>query len=199
MATDTMSSTRSGVGVMTWIFRALLVAGAAFMVYTWFQPWWSADIAVIKGPNDMVLHPWGVEAVSQVRNNTDTSQFDMPGFFAPFMWVYLGVCMLALAAALFINRRFKLGPINLPIAMLLIAFVGLSYMSALGIAYGIGTLRSGWAGANFIGKSSILQAETGTKIKMVSQLELGFWLSLGAGGFLTLLALVRPLFVRTPK
>jgi len=184
---------------MTWIFRALLVAGAAFMVYTWFQPWWSADIAVIKGPNDMVLHPWGVEAVSQVRNNTDTSQFDMPGFFAPFMWVYLGVCMLALAAALFINRRFKLGPINLPIAMLLIAFVGLSYMSALGIAYGIGTLRSGWAGANFIGKSSILQAETGTKIKMVSQLELGFWLSLGAGGFLTLLALVRPLFVRTPK
>jgi hypothetical protein len=199
MATDTISSTRNGVGVMAWIFRALLVAGAAFMVYTWFQPWWSADVAVIKGPNDMVLHPWGVEAVAQVRSNTDTAQFDMPGFFAPLMWVYLGACMLALAASLFINRRIKLGPINLPIAMILIALVGLSYMSALGIAYGIGTLRSGWAGANFIGKSSILQAETGTKIKMVSQLELGFWLSLGAGGFLTLLALVRGLFVRTPK
>lgn len=199
MATDTISSTRSGVGAMAWIFRALLVAGAAFMVYTWFQPWWSADVAVIKGTNDMVLHPWGVEAVAQVRNNTDTAQFDMPGFFAPLMWVYLGACMLALAASLFINRRIKLGPINLPIAMILIALVGLSYMSALGIAYGIGTLRSGWAGANFIGKSSILQAETGTKIKMVSQLELGFWLSLGAGGFLTLLALVRGLFVRTPK
>lgn len=192
-------STRSGTGVGVWIFRALLVAGAAFMVYTWFQPWWSADIAVIKGENDMVLHPWGVEAVSQVRNNTDTAQFDMPVFFAPLMWVYLGVCMLLLAASLVITRRIKIGPISLPIAVILIAFVGLSYMAALGIAYGIGTLRSGWAGANFIGKSSILQAETGTKIKMVSDLQLGFWLSIGAGGFLTFLALIRGLFVRKPK
>jgi hypothetical protein len=34
---------------------------------------------------------------------------------------------------------------------------------------------------------------------MVSQLELGYWLSLGAGGFLTLVALARPLFIRRPK
>lgn len=197
--TDAASTTRGGSGIMVWIFRVLVVAGAAFMVYSWFQPWWSADIAVIKGENDMVLRPWGIEAVGQVRANTDTAQFDMPGFFAPFMWVYLTVCMLLLLASLFVTRRLKLGPINVSWAFLMILFVGLSYMGALGIAYGIGVLRSGWAGANFIGKSSILQKETGTKVRMVSQIELGFWLSVAAGGVLTVLALIRGLFVRRPK
>lgn len=199
MATDTMSSTRGGVGAMAWIFRVLLVAAAAFMVYSWFQPWWSADVAVVKGEFDMVLRPWGIEAVAQVRANADTAQFEMPAFFAPFMWVYLSLCMLALAASLFLNRRISIGPINVPVAVLLIGLVGLSYMSVLGIAYGLGTLRSEWAGANFIGKSTIVHAGTGNKVKMVSDIMIGYWLALGAGGVLTLLALVRGLFIRKPK
>jgi len=197
--TDAMGSTRGNVDVGAWIFRVLVVAGAAFMVYSWFQPWWSADVAVVKGEFDMVLRPWGIEAVAQVRANADTAQFEMPGFFAPFMWFYLGVCMLALAASLFLTRRISIGPINLPVAVLLIAFVGLSYMSVLGIAYGLGTLRSEWAGANFIGKSTILHSGTGNKVKMVSDIMIGYWLALGAGGVLTFLALVRGLFIRKPK
>ncbi len=131
--------------------------------------------------------------------NTDVSQYEMPGFFAPFMWAYLGVCMLALAASLFVKRSVSIGPIKLPLAVILIAFVGLSYMSALGIAYGVGVLRSGWAGANFIGKSTIIEPQSDAKIKMVSDLEIGFWLAIASGGVLTFLALVRGLFVSTPK
>src|SRR3954465_7084921 len=84
--TSTRSRTSGSVGA--WIFRVLLVAGAAFMLYSWFQPWWSTDIAVVKGDADMVLHPWGVEAASQVRNNIDESMFQMPfpQVFAGFMW-----------------------------------------------------------------------------------------------------------------
>jgi len=192
-------TTRSRVGVGVWIFRALVVAGAAFMVYTWFQPWWNADIAVIKGENDMVLHPWGVEVVKQVRMNTDVSQYEMPGFFAPLMWAYLSVSMLALAAALFLNRQISIGRFKLPLAVVLIGLVGLSYLAAPLIAYEIGTLRAGWAGANFIGKSTIIEPQSDAKIKMVSDLEIGFWLSVGSGGFLLFLALVRGLFVRKPK
>ena len=128
--TDVLQGTvRGDAGV--WIFRALLVAGAAFMLYSWFQPWWSTDIAVIKGDADMVLHPWGVEAAPQVRTNIDQSAFQMPfpQVFAGFMWVYLVVCMLALAASLFVTRRFRLGPINLSLAMVMILLVGLSYMA----------------------------------------------------------------------
>lgn len=200
MSTTSATSTTGG-GVGVWIFRFLVVVGAAFMIYSWFQPWWSADVAVIKGENDMVLHPWGVEAVARVRNNMDESAFQMPfpQVFAGFMWVYLSVCMLLLAASLFVTRRIKLGPINVSISMLLVLFVGLSYAIAVGLALGIGVLKAGAAGANFIGKSAVLEPQTGARLKMVSDLVLGYWLALGAGGFLTLVGLIRPLFVRRPK
>lgn len=191
--TDVQGVDRGGAGV--WIFRVLLVAGAAFMVYSWFAPWWSAKVSVIPGQDHLVLHPWGIEAVAQVRANADESLYAMPWFFAPFMWTYLTVCMLALAASLFVKRRISLGRINLSLATVLIALVGLSYMAALGIAYGVGELRAGWAGTNFIGTSMMKNAMTGTKIKMVSDLQIGYWLAIGAGGVLFVLALLRGLFV----
>ncbi|MEQ1899170.1 MAG: hypothetical protein ABL866_00400 [Devosia sp.] len=192
------STTRSGTGIGVWIFRVLLVAGAAFMVYSWFQPWWSTDIAVIKGEADMILHPWGVEAAAQVRNNIDQSAFQMPfpAVFAGFMWVYLVVCMLLLAASLFVTRQVRLGPINLSLAMLLILFVGLSYMAAAGLALGIGQIKAAASGVAFLGKGVYVEPVSEAKLKMVSQLEIGYWLSLAAGGVLTFLGLVRFLFIR---
>ena len=199
--TDAASMTRGDSGIGVWIFRVLLVAGAAFMLYSWFQPWWSADFAVIPGVNDMVLHPWGVDAAAQVTGNVDESAFEMPypQLFAGFMWTYLGVCMLALAASLFVKRRFRLGPVHLSLATIIILLVGLSYMMAVGLALGIGELKASAAGANFIGRSNVLEPGSGAKLKMVSDLVIGYWLALGAGGVLTLLGLVRFLFVRTPK
>jgi hypothetical protein len=199
--TEAASTTRGGVGIGVWIFRVLLVAGAAFMLYSWFQPWWSAKFAVVPGDNHLVLHPWGVDAVAQVRGNIDETAFEMPfpGLFAGFMWTYLGVCMLALAASLFVTRRFRLDPINLSLAMVLILLVGLSYMAAVGLALGIGELKAGWAGANFIGKSNVVEPASGAKLKMTSDLLIGYWMALGAGGVLTFLGLIRFLFVRKPK
>ncbi len=194
--TDAAGTTRGGAGV--WIFRVLVVAGAAFMVYSWFSPWWSADVAVVKGADDLVMHPWGVEAVSQVRANADVSLWSMPWFFAPFMWTYLAACMLALAASLFVDRRISLGRINLPLAVVLIGLVGLTYMAAVGIAYEVAVLKAGWAGANFIG-TSMLKGPMGNKVKMVSALREGYWYALYAGAALFVLALLRGLFVRKPK
>jgi hypothetical protein len=145
------------------------------------------------------MHPWGVDAVAQVRANTDTSQFDMPFFFAPLMWLYFAASMVFLAASLVVTRRIKIGPINLPLAVVLIGLVGISFMIAVGSAYGIGTLRASWAGANFVGKSTLIEPQSEAKIKMVSKLEIGYWLSLASGGVLTFLALIRGLLVRTPK
>ena len=109
--TDAASATRGGAGVGVWIFRFLLVSGAAFMLYSWFSPWWSANFPVMQLDSALVLHPWGVDVVSQISGNVDDSAFSMPfpQLFAGFMWTYLGVCMLALAASLFVNRRISLG------------------------------------------------------------------------------------------
>lgn len=191
------AGTTAGAGV--WIFRVLVVAGAAFMVYSWFSPWWSADVVIVKGTDDLVLHPWGIEAVAQVRANADASLWSMPWFFAPFMWAYLTVCMLALAASLFVDRRISLGRIKLPLAAILIGLVGLSYMAAVGIAYGVGELRAASIETNFIGKSTFVEPQSDAKIKMVSDLREGYWYALYAGGALFILALLRGLFVRKPK
>lgn len=186
---DAIGTARGGAGI--WIFRILLIAGAAFMLYSWFTPWWSAKVSVIPGDNHLVLRPWGIEAVAQVRANADESLYSMPWIFEPFMWTYLTLCMLALAASLVLQRQVSIGRFKIPLAALLIGFVGLSYLIAVGLAYEIGQLKAGWAGSNFIGTSNIKNAMTGTKIKMVSDLQSGFWLALAAGPVLMAIALLR--------
>lgn len=194
---DTGSDNLGGTGA--WLFRALLVAGAGYMVYTWFQPWWSADFAVVPGDADMVMRPWGIEVVSQVSANADEDLWSMPWFFSYFMWSYLAVCMLLLAASLFVKRRFSLGRFKLPLATILILLVGLSYLVAVTLAYVIGDIRAEMAGSNFIGKSTVKHAMTGNKVKMVSELRDGYWLALYAGPVLIVLGLLRGFFVRKPK
>jgi len=203
--TDTAETTRGGVGawihagVGVWIFRVLLLAGAAFMVYSWFSPWWSADVAVVRGTDDLVLHPWGIETVAQVRASSDPELYSMPGFFAPFVWTYFAVAMLALAASLFVSREISLGRIKLPVAAILIGLVGLSYLVAVGLAYGIGEMRSEAVDTNFIGKSEFRDPMTNRKIKMVSDLRDGYWYALYTGVALVVLGLLRGLFFRKPK
>lgn len=185
-----------GGGAGAWTFRILLVAAAAFMVYSWFQPWWSADVAVIPGTDDLVLHPWGVEAAREIRVGADPALYAMPAFFAPFTWTYLGVAMLALAVSLFVNKKISLGPIKLPIAVVLIALVGLTYLVAVGLAYWIGDMRATATGTNFIGESQYTEPTSMRKLAMESDLREGYWYALYAGVALFVLALVRFLFVR---
>jgi len=182
-----------------WIFRVLVVAAAAYMVYTWLAPWWGAKVAVLPGEDHLVLHPWGIEAVAQIRANSDESLYSMPWFFAPFMWTYLTVCILALAASLFVDRTVSIGRIKLPLATVLIGLVGVSYFACVSLAYAVGELRAGWAGSNFIGKSMIHNSTIDAKIKMTSALKIGYWLALYSGPALIFLALIRGLFVRKPK
>jgi hypothetical protein len=201
--TDAATMTRGGgLGmILAWIYRILLVAAGAFMVYTWFQPWWTGNFVVIPGEPDMILHPWGVEAVSQVKTNVDESLFQMPfpQVFAGFMWVYLVVSMLILVAGMFWSKTVSLGPLRLSIPMLLILFVGISYAAAAGIAYEIGWLKAAASGAKFIGSSNVLEPATGAKVKMTSKLEIGFWLTIYAGAAIAFLGLIRPLIFRRPK
>ena len=192
-----VGTNRASAGV--WIFRVLVVAAAAYMVYTWFAPWWGAKVAVLPGEDHLVLHPWGVDAVAQIRANSDESLYSMPWFFAPFMWTYLTVCMLALAASLFVDRTVSIGRIKLPLATVLIGLVGVSYFACVSLAYAVGELRAGWAGSNFIGKSMIHNSTIDAKIKMTSALKIGYWLALYSGPALIFLALIRGLFVRKPK
>jgi len=185
-----------GGGAGAWIFRVLLVAATALMIYSWFQPWWIADIAVIQGTDDLVLHPWGIDAVGPVRMASDPALYEMPGFFEPFVWTYFGVAMLALLASLFLNKRVSLGPVKLPLAATLIILVGLSYLFTVGMAYWIGDMRASAMDMNFIGRSQYTDPTSHRKVRMDSDLRDGYWYALYSGLALVGLGLVRFLFVR---
>ena len=185
--------------VLAWLFRILVIAAAAFMAYTWFQPWWIADVVVIKGTNDIILHPWGAEVVRQVRVQADPALYSMPAFFTPFTWAYFGASMLALAASLFVNWKIPLGPIKVPVATVLILLVGLSYLMTVGLAYGIGTLRAAGMDVSFTGKSEFMDPMSHRKMKMEAYLQPGYWRALYSGIVFVVLAGLRILFYRRAK
>jgi hypothetical protein len=194
--TQTDAAWNFGGGPGVWIFRILVVAATAFMVYSWFQPWWIADIAVIQGTDDLVLHPWGIAAVGQVRMGADPALYEMPGFFGPFVWTYFGVAMLAILVSLFTNVKISLGRLRLPLAAVLIILVGLTYLTAVGLAYWIGDMRASGMDMKFIGRSEFTDPTSHRKVRMESDLQVGYWYALYASVSLVVLGLVRFLFVR---
>lgn len=185
-----------GGGALTWVLRLLLVAASALMVYSWFQPWWIADIAAIRGTDDLVLHPWGIDAVGPVRMASDPALYEMPGFFEPFVWTYFGVAMLALLASLFANMKIKLCPVRLPLATTLIVLVGLSYLITVGLAYFIGDMRASGLDMSFIGRSEYTDPTSHRKVRMDAALQDGYWYALYAGAALVLLGIIRFLLLR---
>jgi hypothetical protein len=166
------------------------------MVYSWFQPWWIGDIATIRGTDDLVLHPWGIDAVGPVRMASDPALYEMPGFFEPFVWTYFGVAMLALLASLFVKMKFKVGPVRLPLATTLILLVGMSYLITVGLAYFIGDMRASGLDMNFIGRSDYTDPTSHRKVRMDSALQDGYWYALYAGVALFSLGIIRFLFLR---
>lgn len=194
MTTDRVAGKWGGKGA--WIYRALIVAGAAFMLYSWYLPWWTAKFSPITGSNHMVLHPWGVDVNRQVRRFSDNSLYDMPAFFSPLVWTYLGACMLLLLISLFVSRQISLGRLRISVASILIALVGLSYVGTAVIAYVVGTIKAAAAGTSFIGRTTMSDPNYTDDFYMTSQLESGYWIAVAAGVVLIVVALIRRVFVR---
>jgi hypothetical protein len=168
------------------------------MLVSWFTPWWGAKVSDLLGDNHMVMHPWGVEAVEIVAAYVDRSMISMPAFFAPLMWAYLGLCMVALAAALFVEKGIALGRFNLSLAQVLIGLVGLSYLIATVTALIVAQTKSADAGVQFIGATVVYNPQTGGNTTMTGALGLGYWLAIAAAVLLIALALLRNVITGRP-
>jgi hypothetical protein len=182
-----------------WLFRLLVLIGAGLMLASWFSPWWGARISDLAGSDHIVLRPWGVEMVSEVRTYANRALYEMPVFFTPLMWAYIGLCMLALAVSLFVERQITVGRFRFSLPQLLVGFVGLSYVIAVVTAYTIAQIRSGAAGIDFVGTSIVFNPMTGGNTRIMGALKLGYWLAAGAGAYLLVLALLRNAIVGRTK
>lgn len=174
-----------------WIFRFLVLAVGALLVYSWFQPWWHAIVEMVSD-NAVVIHPWGLETNLQPEEEFFILGSDMPGWFASVMWIYLGIVVLALLSSLFVaSKEIKLWKIRVTLPGLIIGLVGFTYIVVVTLAVVIAAIRTGdFYYMKLIGYTPI---DLGGEIQSsaIGELLLGYWLACAAGPLLILLALLR--------
>jgi hypothetical protein len=131
--TETMADSRAvkANSARMWLFRVLVVVVAGVMLVSWFLPWWTADIEALG--NDIIqIRPWGLHMDERLGGFAILLKgAPMPAWFAPMMWTYLGLCMLALLVGMAAGgRRISLGGFKIKLSQFLIGGVGLSYIIA---------------------------------------------------------------------
>jgi hypothetical protein len=172
------------------LYKVITTALLALLLLSWFLPWWQLDILPISCW--VRIRPWALE------DNLGTSAsyiagYEMPVWFAPLMWIYLGICVLLLILSLFVDKkRIKLGKVNLPSDQLLVGIVGISYIVVVILAVIVAAVRTGDfdGGVHLIGQSYF---DLGHPIEgfVEARLLLGYWFACATGPLLIILGLLR--------
>ncbi len=182
-ASPTVKKTSSSV----WVFRGLVIVGAGPMLLAWFSPWWATDATgdlVLK--NAVLIHPWGLE-----QNMGTYSQYitgaDMPGWFAPFAWTYLGICLAVLLCAIVLKDKFfRFFGIKWTRNEIMVGLVGVSYVVTAAIMFVVARIRTADFGVTFLGQSKM--AVGPERLTLDSSLQIGFWLAIAVGIYLIAVA-----------
>lgn len=179
-------------------FRVLVVMATCGLLYSWFLPWWSLDIAML-GPDRVVVRPWGEEAnLGAWSVIFDLPQ--MPAFFEPVAWIYLGVCVVLLVASVVVKEKsIETAGLLVSLPRALVGAVGIAYMAApaiatLAIMYNLGQFEVDGVSVPLQG-TVLLDFGPPWTSDVTSSLRSGYWLAWSVGAFLIILAMLRPRIV----
>jgi hypothetical protein len=174
-----------------WLFRCLVIVSAGFLLLTWFLPWWSA-YTTAAGDNSFVIHPYGLNISEQMLfYKTFIPDIEMPGYFTPLMWLYLGLVVVALLIGAWLKdksiglfrRRFNL-------SRWLIGIVGFSYVVVVILAVIVASMNLEQYDIPLLG-SKYLSLGWLANSYIETNLLLGYWLACAVGPLLIVLALLR--------
>ncbi len=200
---STSQSIRSSAGVRpsasassskVWVFRGLVLVGAALMLVSWFIPWWMAQIDALHDAS-ITIRPWGLEHTLGPDMAAMVANASMPAFFAPFMWAFLVACMVALALGLVVkDRMFGVGMFKLSLPQILIAGVGGAYIVALIVAVVYASMRMdtpAFYNMKFIGYTKIVMDVEMAAGGVTADLQPGYYIAWVAGVLLLAVGLLR--------
>jgi hypothetical protein len=174
-----------------WIFRLLLLAGVGLLLFSWFQPWWSATIETI-GENAAVIRPWTLELNMPEEVLAFVKNADMPAFFAPLMWTYLILAVAALVISLFLkNKEIKLWKIKTTLPSFLITFVGFSYLVVAALAVIVAAIRTGDFYYMKLLGTTLIDLGGEMVANAYGYLLIGYWLAVASGAIVFLLGIFR--------
>lgn len=196
-----------------WLFRALIVAAAGLMLVAWYLPWWTIDIEAL-GTDIAQIRPWGLETSERLGGfEVLLKGAEMPPWFTPMMWAYLGVCLIALLIGLWgperelnigkfkinLARLVSFGKFSISLPFLLIAGVGVSYVVAAVVAAVFAGMQMGnlmnipLQGRTFVDLGDPIVTYVDTRLLP------GYYLVYVAGIVLIALALLRDKIIGEPK
>jgi hypothetical protein len=182
-----------------WLFRGLVIIAIGLLLVSWFLPWWSAQIAAINVTDPIVIHPWGLEMNMAGMEYLMPTNAEMPGWFAPIMWLYLGLAIAALLIGAWIkDKSICLLGRKLNLSRWLIGIVGFSYIIVVIAAVIVAAIRTGDFGINLLGKTFVSMSHFAAS-NVYSSLLFGYWLACAVGPLLILLALLRNKIVGKDK
>lgn len=182
-----------------WIFRGLTLIGGGMFLASWLMPWWQAWIVYLKTPA-LYVRPWGADSFLPPEYGAAISGYEMPPFFAPFMWAYLVVCMGALLYGMFVSSSERIGIGKLTVSPAgLVGLVGLTYILCVVVAVIVMQIRmSGFFNAPLNG-SVYIGLDEGHKSYIDTSLQPGYYLACATGPYLVLLSLVHRFIVPKRK
>ncbi|MFC1875428.1 hypothetical protein ACFLY3_04715 [Chloroflexota bacterium] len=187
------------VGVRTWIFRVLVLGAGGLLLYTFFQYWWTVEIFEV-GRDVVVVYPYGLEAYIPLEYTSYIEGATMPAWFAPLMFIYLGLCIGGiLYATFFKDRNIKLIGRVFNLNRLIIGLVGFSYIVVVTAAVIMISIRAAeYFDTPLTGFFNIVlgAAEySGAE----SLLTFDYWLACAVGPLLLVLALLRNIIIGNTK
>lgn len=168
-----------------WLFRGLVVVATGLMVVSFVLPWW---VAHAPDYGDVTIYPYGLSYDLGIYDPYIKGA-EMPGFFAPLIWAYLGICVVALLYGSWLGEKeARIGKFKFKVPKLLIGGVGLSYIVVAVLAVIIAAIRTGDFGVTLFGTSRVLDHPI---IDAEAGLRFGYWLACGVGLLCIALALLR--------
>ena len=172
-----------------WLFRFFILGVIALILVSWFLPWWICDIPTAQ--LWVEVRPWGLEHNLGIYSSYIEGSA-MPVWFAPFMWTYLGLVVVALLFSMFTKEKeIKLGKFNLSLPHVIIGLAGFSYIVVAIIAAVFISIRTG----DFFGVKLIGHTVVDLTYPLIgdaySKLLPGYWLVCSAGILCLLLAIFR--------
>jgi hypothetical protein len=185
--------------IRSWLFRGLVITGIAGVVTSWLLPWWGVFIWVLGDEDKVRIFPYGLWEGLGGWAGFMGSAAEMPAFFTPLMWLYLGLIVAALLFAIWkMNKSIRLMGREFNLSRLLVGIVGLSYVVIILSFYFYAKMRVEEFGIDFIGTSYIIAGIT-VKSYATAGFRPGLWLACGVAPYLILLSLLRNVIVGKPR
>ncbi len=183
-----------------WIFRALVLIGAAGFVYSFFQPWWIAHCeSSVAGIHDVIVHPYGLDGGGLEGYFTlmpgGGVEVSVPTFLIIIIWVFFGAALAALALAMIFNKatlpilgkrlnisRWATGLVGL--LYIIVAVAGMTFAYTKIAALGMPFVGDAWV---HIGEFAMWKIE----LDVNASLGIGLYVAGATGIYLLVIALLR--------